>query len=205
MNLDLHDIDDMNYDSEVDFIGFEETYSKGDPNKGVFTEVAEKAGFFKEELRTIGFEKTAEGTITITGFGYSEYCHFHSFEQTIEIPETIAGLPVTAIAPYASFNNTSGNDFVQDVTLPKTLKIIGKAAFADSEISSIVIPASVTEIGEYAIGYIPDWATGKGVVVKPGDEKGFDKDDEFVISCYPGTAGEKYAKDNGFEYKLLSE
>ena len=73
---------------------------------------------------------------------------------------------------------------------------MGKAAFAETEIGSVTIPASVTEIGEYAFGYVRD-------IVKDGAES-FEKDDNFVISCYPGTAGEKYAKDNGFEYKLLT-
>ena len=33
-------------------------------------------------------------------------------------------------------------------------------------------------------------------------EESFEKIDGFVVSCYHGTVGEKYAKDNGFEYKL---
>lgn len=159
-----------------------------------------------------GFDSAAgeEGIITITGIEFTDLYFYDYGNRTAEIPETISckpawskefiSSPVTAIAPYAS-NHSPNDNYLWEVTLPKTLQTVGKAAFADCDMDCVTIPASVTEIGEYAFGYIR-------VLDKRGEdgaEIGFEKIDDFVISCYPSTAGEKYAKDNGFEYKLLTD
>lgn len=154
------------------------------------------------EYERAGFSTDPGGveTITITGFEITDYYVDHFCDQSAEIPETIMDTPVTAIAPYAS-NHSPNDNYLRSVTLPNTLKTVGKAAFADCEMEAVTIPASVTEIGEYAFGYNRK-LDKRG---EDGAEIGFEKIDGFVISCYPGTAGERYAKDNGFEYKLLRE
>lgn len=102
--------------------------------------------------------------------------------------------PVTAVAEYATKNDGHA---IGSVSLPDTLKSVGKCAFAFcGALKKITIPASVTEIGEYAFGYARDYTK---------DGECYKKIDGFVISCCPDTAGEQYAKDNGFEYKLLSD
>ena len=66
---------------------------------------------------------------------------------------------------------------------------IGWSAFQGcTSLTSITIPDSVTSIGRYAFGYY---------------DNEYKKIDNFKIYCYIGTAGEKYAKENGFEYELL--
>ncbi len=93
-----------------------------------------------------------------------------------------------AIGGYAFDYNKS----ITEVILPNSLRVINKEAFYDcTGLKSIVIPASVKTIGEYAIGYYSD------------DNWNQIKDDGFKIYCYAGTAGEQYAKDNGFDYELL--
>ncbi|MBQ6034069.1 leucine-rich repeat protein [Ruminococcus sp.] len=58
---------------------------------------------------------------------------------SIEIPASISGLPVTAIGDYA-FNGSS----LSSVTIPDTVKTIGKYAFAmSSNLKSVTIPESV--------------------------------------------------------------
>ena len=86
------------------------------------------------------------GTITITGFEITDYYVDCYRKQTAEIPETIMGVPVTAISPYASDNAPNDND-IQHIVLPETLKSIGKAAFSDTEMEAATIPASIAEIG----------------------------------------------------------
>ena len=58
-----------------------------------------------------------------------------------------------------------------------------------TSLTSIVIPKSVTSISFWALlGYDND----------------YNQIDNFKIYCYSGTAGEKYAKDNRFNYELIT-
>ncbi len=183
------------------YIDFEERFNE-ERNKGSFEEIVHNDDGSTNLLRSFeferaGFDGTAAGTVTITGIEVTDHCKDRFLDTGAEIPETIMGAPVTAISDHAS-DNTSSDVEITSVTLPRTLKSVGKAAFADMcDMRSVEIPASVTEIGEYAFGYYKETA-------KDGTES-YEKIDGFVIECYPGTAGEKYAKDNGFEYKLLKD
>ena len=77
------------------------------------------------------------------------------------------------------------------VNLPDSMISIGKGAFLNCyTLISVSIPASVQRIDDYAFGY-EDY------------DNDYKKIDGFKIYCYPGTAGEQYAKDNGFDYELL--
>ncbi len=119
---------------------------------------------------------------------------------------TIPG-SVTMIGDHVFAGCTS----LTDITIPGSVTMIGNAAFSScTSLTDITIPDSVTSIGDSAfyncpklinvtipdsVTNIDDWAFG------------FDENDEkidgFKIYCYGGTAGEQYAKDNGFEYEIL--
>ena len=60
----------------------------------------------------------------------------------------------------------------------------------------ITIPKGVTEIGEHALGYY--FAYYDHAVH-------YDKVEDFVIYGYLGTAGEKYALDNGFKFVSIGD
>ena len=77
---------------------------------------------------------------------------------------------------------------LKSVIIPKSVTSIGKYAFeCCASLTSITIPSSVKKIDDSAFGYDV-----------------FGKRD-FKIFCYSGTAGEQYAKDNGFDYVLLDK
>ena len=80
------------------------------------------------------------------------------------------------------------------VTIPNSVKSIDHGAFYGcTSLTSITIPKNVTSIGNNALGY--SWSDYYRDDVKS---------DNFKIYCYSGTAGEQYAKDNGFAYELIT-
>ena len=119
---------------------------------------------------------------------------------------TIPG-SVTMIGDHVFAGCTS----LTDITIPGSVTMIGNAAFGScTSLTDITIPDSVTSIGGSAFYNCPKLinVTIPDSVTNIGDYAfGFDENDEkidgFKIYCYGGTAGEQYAKDNGFEYKIL--
>ena len=75
-----------------------------------------------------------------------------------------------------------------EIELEQGYRKIEKDAFINSyNLKKYVIPYTVTEIGEHAIGYEYDKKTGK-----------YTKIDGVTIHCDPSSAAETYAKNNGF-------
>ena len=82
-----------------------------------------------------------------------------------------------------------------NVTIPDGVTEIEDSAFYScTSLTSITIPASVKTVGKEAFGYYYDEY-----------DDSVKKIDNFKIYCYSGTAGEKYAKDNGLAYELLDQ
>ena len=79
------------------------------------------------------------------------------------------------------------------VTISNGVTSIGDKAFYCTGLISVTIPSSVTSIGESAFGYHITFDDGEIKIPN------------FKIYCYAGTAGEQYAKDNGFEYEILKK
>ena len=80
---------------------------------------------------------------------------------------------------------------LRSVTIPDSVTQIGREAFENCKnLMSVTIPRSVENISALTFGYYYD--------------NGYKKIDNFKIYCYSGTAGEKYAKDNGFAYELIT-
>ena len=83
---------------------------------------------------------TGGETCTITGTGTC-------IDSEISIPKEIDGYTVTAIAPYAFYNNSG----IITVLIPEGVTSIGDKAFYNcSSLTSITIPESVITIGEEA-------------------------------------------------------
>ena len=78
---------------------------------------------------------------------------------------------------------------LESVTLPKSLTDIKLASFNRCEsLKELIIPENVVNFGDDGIG---------------GNNVPFD--DTILLKCYPGTAAEKYAKENGLNYKLIDK
>ena len=105
--------------------------------------------------------------------------------KNIDIPDTVKRIGKKAF---------SGNlTFVNRFNLPEGLETIGAYAFYGTDIlSPIIIPASVTNIGEKAFGY-------SGYIGNPV------KEEDFTIYGYIGTAAETYAVENGFTFIPLED
>ena len=89
---------------------------------------------------------------------------------------------------YNAFNDCIS---LTSITIPNSVTEIDNWAFGGcASLKSVTIPNSVTSIGDEALGYY----------YKDKESK---KLDGFKIYCYSGTAGEWYAKENGFDYILL--
>jgi len=85
------------------------------------------------------FEIVGNRTVAITG--YTGNAAF------LDIPSSIAGLPVTVIGNFVF----SGNRRLTSVTIPSSVTSIGVQAFSEcSNLTSVTIPSSVTSIGDTA-------------------------------------------------------
>lgn len=63
--------------------------------------------------------------------------------------------------------------------------------------TAVEISKTVKNIGDYAFGYI---LSSESDAVEP-----YEKCEDFVIFCSPGSTAEEYAKKNGFICKPLAE
>ncbi|MDE8717746.1 fibronectin type III domain-containing protein [[Eubacterium] siraeum] len=104
---------------------------------------------------------------------------------SITIPDSVTEIGWSAF---------SGCTSLTSITIPDSVTEIEESAFYGcSSLTSITIPASVKIVGEDAFGYYFDEY-----------DDSVKKIDNFKIYCYSGTAGEQYAKDNGFDYELIT-
>ncbi len=173
-------------------------------NNTTSTEPTQTSGSCGENV-TWSFD-TSTGILTISGTGdmndYESKSTGTSVKYTApwkncDIKQVKIENGVTRIGSDA-FNNCGG-----ELKIPDSVTSIGDKAwvkwsfFNSPENESITIPKTVLKIGEKAFGYFRN--------TEYVDDLVLEKITNFKIYCYAGTAGEQYAKDNGFEYEILSD
>lgn len=89
---------------------------------------------------------------------------------------------------YDAFRDCSN---LSKVVIPDSVKSIEEMAFVNTALKTITLPQNLEEIQRYAIGFNGNWS--------------FSTVAGFVVKGYPGTAAEKYAKDNGLKFVSLDE
>ena len=116
----------------------------------------------------------------VTSIGWGAFSGCESL-TSIMLPNDMKEIGVLAFSYCVSLRN---------ITIPDGVTSIGLEAFKCCGLTSITIPDSVTDIGDRAFGF---------------SLTSYSKIDNFKIYCYSNTAGEQYAKDNGFTYELLDK
>ena len=121
-----------------------------------------------------------------------EEINYSAFMDCTSLSKVVLPSNLKEIAYYA-FSNCSS---LTDIDIPASITKVKACAFLNcSSLKNVTIPFDVTEIMIYAFGYHAE----------SPDFNVYQKIDNFKIYCYPGTAGEQYAKDNGFAYELLDK
>ena len=104
----------------------------------------------------------------------------------VTIPESVTTIEARAFNGCTSLKN---------ITIPDSVLGIGWGAFMDcTSLKSITIPNNVIDLMDYSFGYSWNY-----------DTSGCDKLSGIKIYCYKGSAGEKYAIDNGFDYEIITK
>lgn len=116
-------------------------------------------------------------------------CADFDLSGQITIPEALDSYSVTEIARYG-FSNTQ----ITEVTIPSTVTKINEYAFTNCEsLEKIIIPASVTHIGDCAIGYKDNYVDNDGEMLPDG---GYVRSSSVIIYGYADSEAEAYAKEN---------
>ena len=156
---------------------------------------------------------------SVTIINNEAFCNCSSLKN-VTIPDSVTWIGTNAFSNCSSITSvtipnsvTSTGDGIfkgcvslTSVTIPNSLTSISGSAFNGcTRLTNITIPDSVTNIGSRAF----EGCTSLTSITIPSSVTSIDLlsfdgcISNFKIYCYPGTAGEKYAKDNGFTYELL--
>ena len=158
---------------------------------------------------------------SVTIINNEAFCNCSSLKN-VTIPDSVTWigtnafsncLSITSVTIPNSVTSTGDGIFkgcvsLTSVTIPNSLTSISGSAFNGcTRLTNITIPDSVTSIGSRAF----EGCTSLTSITIPSSVTSIDLlsfdgcISNFKIYCYPGTAGEQYAKDNGFTYELLDQ
>ena len=155
---------------------------------------------------TSNVEVTIPDGVTTISAGAFEHC---AYVTGVKIPDSVTSIGCeafcccNALKEVRLSNNitcieegTFGSCYhLQSITIPDSVTSIGYEAFLNcNDLKSITIPENVTDLAISRLGYHLE---------SEGIEWWYSPNKDFKVYCYKGTAGETYARSNGFEYELL--
>lgn len=141
-------------------------------------EIGDYAFDFCTALSDIDFPST--GVSSIGAFAF-EHC---TALTSLSLPTTL-----TTIGEAAFFDCTA----LERVIMTESVSEIGTCAFLQcSSLKNVIVPKSAGSVGDYAFGFS---------VNDDGTE--YVANDDFSISVYSGSAGEKYAKSNDINFTVV--
>ncbi len=143
----------------------------------------------------------AEGLTTVSD---STFFGCHLLEE-VELPDTLTQIDQLAFSLCSALTTVNFPDSLREigtaafarcdslgsVSLNNGLQTVGIGAFKDTALTSVIIPSSAAQIGDYAFGYT-EYNSQVPQQLTPVDD--------FVICGEPGTAGETYANGNSFTF-----
>ena len=159
-----------------------------------------------KELGNVAFAGTAikeiviPDSVTHIGGGLFQYCE--------NLEKVVLSKSITEISNYS----LSCCYALKSIVIPEGVKVIGSFAFTfDKSLESVTLPKSLTDINRDSFKgceslkelIIPENVVNFGDDGIGGNNVPFD--DTILLKCYPGTAAEKYAKENGLNYKLIDK
>lgn len=120
----------------------------------------------------------------VTDIGWSAFEGCISLES-IELPESVNNIEKSAFYNCTSLNSISlGN-----------VRNIGMLSFNNcNSLKNVTVPKNTKYLKTYSLGYSYNVQT-----------EDYNKISGFKIYCYANSSGEQYAKDNGFNYEIISE
>ena len=110
----------------------------------------------------------------------------------VVIPDKVSVIAGGAFCCVSDDNSLDNNPALTGVTIPSSVKDIGKYAFYGcTNMKEITVPESVKSISDNAIGYYYSY-----------DSENTEKIENFKIKCYTDSEAKKYASENGFNYEI---
>lgn len=186
-------------------------------NRSSITLVGADEGYLSKLAKTGGYKFKNNGTVDKKIFGYEvngtintangqfktiRVTGYYGNDKNIVIPAIIDGYIVTEIGYAKAINQYVRDEYAELYSISRGC---GYFDYGE-ELSSVSIPSTVTYIISDALGYtltdksvFTDETIGRVVYKYP------EKRSNFRIICVKGTAGENYAKENGFKYTSVAD
>ena len=101
-------------------------------------------------------------------------------------------MEIPASVTFIGFSAFEGCTSLSEVIFNEGLKSIGRYAFLNTNLSYVILPASVTSIDEDSLGYTGEWGDTEQI-------------ESFGIFGYSNTAAEEYARDWHFSFYRLED
>lgn len=163
---------------------------------------------------------------TLLSDNTAEITKYLGGSKKVQIPDTISGYTVTSIGITAFYNSK-----IEQISFPDTIDKIGWWSFYNckdlnsvvlnnglqtieygafmncTKLNSVTVPSTVSKIGEdaFAVSCITTKNHKDIYSQEYISRQSYKTDNEFILSGYSGTYGEKYANENNFVFEDINK